>query len=479
MERVLFAIGVGIGKLLVLIVELIFYALTSRRPKQTGLSLPLAVRFEHTHIVAGSGHGKTQLLQHLIATHDLAEVADGECSLIVIDSQGDLIRNILRLAEFSPSHHALSERLIYIDPTDILHPPCLNLFDFGLSRLQRYSPLERETLINGAISLYEYLFGALLGAELTNRQGVIFRYLARLLMVVPGATIYTLMDFMEDPQLVRPYLSQLDPSSARFFQTLFLASGFDNTRQQILMRLWGVLSNTVLARMFAHQQNRLNLFRAMNRGSVILINTAKDLLKQEGCSLFGRFCIALLTQATQERAAVKQDWKRKPTMVYIDEAHDYFEEGAGIELLLNTARKYNVGLILSHQNLEQFPRRLAATVMASTAIKFAGGVSFEDARTLAREMHTTPEFLQSMQKGQGATNFALWIRNHIGEAQVQTIPFGTLEGKLRMSDADYDALIADNRQRYCAPVDPRVLAGSVAVSHANNTFQLTPQQPII
>ena len=102
MERVLFAIGVGIGKLLVVIVELLFYALTTRRPKQTALSLPLPVRFEHIRIVAGSGHGKTQLLQYLIATHDLPHVADGERSLIVIDSQGDLIRNILRLAEFSP-----------------------------------------------------------------------------------------------------------------------------------------------------------------------------------------------------------------------------------------------------------------------------------------------------------------------------------------------------------------------------------------
>jgi hypothetical protein len=54
-------------------------------------------------------------------------------------------------------------------------------------------------LVNGAISLYEYVFGALLGAELTARQGVIFRYLARLMMVVPGATIHTLMDFRVVP----------------------------------------------------------------------------------------------------------------------------------------------------------------------------------------------------------------------------------------------------------------------------------------
>lgn len=186
-------------------------------PKDTSLKLPLPARFEHTHIVAGSGHGKTQLLQHMFATVDVQAVAEGQRSIIVIDSQGDLIRNILSLQEFSPSHpNSLSDRLVLIDPTDIASPPCLNLFDFGLSRLHGYNPLEREKLVNGAIALYEYLFSALLGAELTNRQGVIFRYLARLLMVVPGATIYTLMDFMEEPRLIRPYLSKVDGPTARF-----------------------------------------------------------------------------------------------------------------------------------------------------------------------------------------------------------------------------------------------------------------------
>jgi hypothetical protein len=42
----------------------------------------------------------------------------------------------------------------------------------------------------------------------------------------------------------------------------------------------------------------------MNRGSVILINTVKDLLKQDGCQILGRFFIALIGQAAQERAII-------------------------------------------------------------------------------------------------------------------------------------------------------------------------------
>lgn len=260
-------------------------------------SIPLHARFEHMHIVGGSGHGKTQLLQHLIL-HDLDQLKEERGSIIVIDSQGDMIRNLLHLAELAPlPDGGLSERLVLINPHDIEYPPCLNLFDFGLERLERYGRVEREKLINGAIHLYEYLFGALLGADLTQRQGVIFRFLARLMMTVDGATIHTLMQFMEDPEATRPLLHKLDPVSRRFFETQFFSKTFDDTRRQILTRLWGVLSNSVLERMFASERNKLDLFEAMNRGSIILINTAKDLLKQEGCEILGRFFIALIAQA--------------------------------------------------------------------------------------------------------------------------------------------------------------------------------------
>jgi hypothetical protein len=59
MERVLFAIGVFVGRLIAGIFELIFYLIQSRVSRQTPLSLPLPIRFEHMHVIAGSGHGKT------------------------------------------------------------------------------------------------------------------------------------------------------------------------------------------------------------------------------------------------------------------------------------------------------------------------------------------------------------------------------------------------------------------------------------
>jgi hypothetical protein len=219
--------------------------------------------------------------------------------------------------------------------------------------------------------------------------------------------------------------------------------------------------------MFTHTENKLDLFSAMNSGSLILINTAKDLLKQEGCELFGRFMIALITQATQERAAIAEE-KRLPTFVYIDEASDYFEEEGGIEMLLNTARKYKVGVTIAAQNLAQFSRTLCATVMASTSTKVAGGLSADDTARLIKEMNASPELFAALQKTPAVAQFAMSVRNKFPEPIIMTVPLGDLEKHPRMSDEDHAKLLVDNRERYCAPYDPNLLIGS----HGDSQFEL-------
>jgi hypothetical protein len=402
-------------------------------------------RFEHTHIVAGSGHGKTQLLQKMIL-EDIGELKQGKGSIVVIDSQGDMIKNIMHMADMKD----LKGRLVLIDPNNIEYPPALNLFDFGLDRLSAYNLVERERILNGTVALYEYLFGALLGAELTMRQGVIFRYLARLMMTVPEATIHTMLKFIEEPDAVRPYLDRVDPMTKHFFESQFFSPAYKETRQQIEARLWGVFSNTVLARMFANPKNKLNIFEALNNGSLILINTAKDLLKQDGCQIMGRFFIALIGQAAQERAVIHED-KRRATFVYVDEAHDYFDDN--LENLFNQLRKYKTGLVIAHQNLGQLSTKLKETVMASTSIKIVGGLSASDANAFAKEMRSNDNWLLSMQKQREYTTFAVYRRSASQYPPTDyKIPFGMIESRRKLTDEEYEELILENAARYSSHV---------------------------
>ncbi|MEQ1618370.1 MAG: type IV secretion system DNA-binding domain-containing protein [Gemmatimonas sp.] len=418
------------------------------------LSVPFAIpaeaRFEHCHIVGGTGHGKTQLLQKLIHA-DLVAAQHQRRSVVVIDSQGDLIQKLSRLELFSPHvSGGLGEKLILIDPADVEHPAALNLFDAHLDRLREYDPADRERVLNGVVELYETFFDALLGAELTQRQDVVFRYIARLMLTIPGATIHTLMDLMDNGKKYKPYMEKLEGSGRRFFETEFFSPSFTATKSQIQKRLWGVLSTPAFERMFSQKDNKLDLFSAMNEGKIILVNTAKDLLKEEGSRIFGRFFTAMLAQAALERSTIPEH-KRTPTFVYVDEAHEYVDDR--VETILNQARKYKVGLTLAHQHLDQLSTRLRSTLLSNTSVKCVGGVSAKDARALAEELHTTPEFIGGMKRSGKTSEFALWVKHVTPRAIRLTVPLGFLERQHTLDEEDYELLLEENRAKYCGDAE--------------------------
>jgi hypothetical protein len=408
-------------------------------------AIPQERRFEHCHILGGTGHGKTQLLQTLM----LADFDDpGRPAVVAIDSQGDMVRTLSLLARFDP---ALDDRLVILDPADTSWPLRLNMFDINRARIDAMSLGAREQILAGIVELYDYIFGSLLGAELTQKQSVVFRYIARLMLEIPDATIQTLLQLMEEKQFssFAPYIAKLRGTTRAFFENEFADRSFSPTKQQIRRRLYGVLSNPAFERMFSHPKNAFDMKAAFDTGKVVLINTAKDVLKAEASTIFGRYMIALAMQAALERAA-DPETKRRPAFLYIDEAADYFDQN--IDTLLIQARKYKVGITLAHQHLDQLTPSLRASVMTNPAARFAGGVSEKDAHAIDADMRTTSQFLMSMRKGAGDTEFACFIRNCTPTALGLRVPLGRAEREPRMGAAAYAALKDRIRRQVAAPI---------------------------
>ncbi len=221
------------------------------------------------------------------------------------------------------------------------------------------------------------------------------------------------------------------------------------TRKQVLRRLYDLLSNPTFERMFSHPRNALDMKQVLDEGRIVLVNTAKDVLKSEASATFGRFVIALILQAALERAA-DPIASRRPAFVYVDEAADYFDDN--IDTLLIQARKYKVGLTVAHQFLDQLTPALRASVMTNPAIRFAGGVSDKDARALAADMRTTSSFLMGTRKRTQETEFACFIRNHTASAVSLSVPLGRAEREPKMSAADFAWLRDRVRGEVAAPI---------------------------
>jgi hypothetical protein len=405
-------------------------------------------RTSHMHVVGGSGSGKTQLLQNLILS-DLK--APDPPAMVIVDSQGDLIDKLSHLALFESDRGPLARKLVIISPRDIAHPPAINIFDVNQKRFDKYDPATREQVVAGVIQTFDYLFSGLIGADLTAKQSVIFRYLARLMLALPptlgrNATILDLLQLMDDATPYLAAMKSLPPIQRQFFEKDFSNKSFNATKEQIRYRLNAILENPTLARLFTAPVNRLDLFDELNSGAIILVDTAKDFLKG-GSSHFGRIFISLVLQAVLERAAIPER-KRRTAYLIVDEAAEYFD--SNIDDLLTQARKYNMGCLFSHQFLDQATPALRASLAANTSIKLAGAVSTNDARALAPELRTTTDFVLS----QGKLHFACYVRNMTKTAVSLGVPFGTLEREPQLSPDAYQSLQAINRGRVSIPPSP-------------------------
>lgn len=389
--------------------------------------------FNHSHIVGGSGSGKTQLLQQLLL-HLLTE--ENRPSLVIVDSQGDLINKLAHLdLPFDP---------ILITPKDIKHPPALNIFDV---KNRGYDETTREQVAAGVIQTFDYLFTGLLGADLTAKQGIFFKMVARLMLALPetlgrNATIMDMLSLMEDAHPYVPAIATLPLIPRRFFERDFQSKTYVQTKEQVRYRLMSIIENPTLERLFTSEETKLDIFTELNNGSVILVDTAKDFLKGSSAH-FGKIFISLVLQAILERAAIPEH-KRRHAFLFVDEAAEYFDQN--INDLLTECRKYKLGCVFSHQYLDQATPQLRSSLAANTAIKMAGGVSVADARVLSHEMRTTSDFIIE----QPRLHFACHIRNVTPQAVSIPIEVGKLEKYAKRTD--YGAFVARNRQKVSSPI---------------------------
>lgn len=400
-------------------------------------------RMSHMHVVGGTGAGKTTLLERLIR-YDLE--SDDPPSLVIIDPHSDLIDKLTK------ADLGIAERLVVINPRDIEHPPALNVFAQNRDRLGAYDDVTREQVTAGVIQTFDYLFSGIFGADLTAKQAVFFRYVARLMLSLPetmgrNATILDMLALMNDAEPYRAAIERLPDIPREFFLRDFGSRTFAQTKEQIRYRLQAILENPTMARLFTAPDTKLDLFEELNRGSIILVDAAKDFLKGSSPH-FGRIFISLVLQAILERSAVPSD-QRKDTFLIVDEAASFFD--SNIDDLLTEARKYRCGLVLAHQYLDQASHGLRASLAANTGIKFASGLSSADARAMAPDMRTTADFIL----GQPRLQFAAHIRNTTPHAVSIPVQPGAFAELPRLSAEDRGALIERSRRRVSLPARAR------------------------
>ena len=195
--------------------------------------------------------------------------------------------------------------------------------------------------------------------------------------------------------------------------------------------------------------NRVDFFQAMQEGKIIVVNTAKSLLQDFASALFGRYIIARVMSGAFERTAIKDMSKRRPCLLFIDEAQEYFD--GSLDTLLTQIGKFKLGICVAFQYFGQMDDKLRASVLGNTTVKYAGGLSVTESRMIAKELRVDEQFVLSQRKDASDppqwAEFATHIKYSTDHALSLTVPFYALENMPKMTEAKHRELMIRNRAR--------------------------------
>jgi hypothetical protein len=414
--------------------------------RQIPFRIPRKTWNSHGIVLAPSGHGKTQLLGSLINGFLNSDDPPG---LFVLDPHGDLFNTLRQRVD--------GGRLVILDPDTA--PPPLNFLDFGSSN-------EAQTL-----QTFTYLMSSLSGG-MSEKGGALVPYLLKLLRKIPGASLETLREVVDEkpkgkePALVSKFaaaIAALPPIDQGFFHTQWFHSSMEPTKSAIAWRLYAALSSDAFRRMFGAKHNSVNFDRLIAERKVVIVKGGFDALGEEGMRVFLQFLVAQYYAAGMRRLRLPEQ-ERHLNLFICDEASHILTSPIVARLLFDL-RKVSCGLLCATQVWEQVSTDVKAAVLGNTAIKTIGPVQFSDASVLSREMYCDPSFIRNMQRDHADpyAPWAMYVNGMTKTAARVTVPFGVLERMPKQRGGHFQEVPPSQ------PAD--------ASTGADQTSEAIPQQP--
>jgi hypothetical protein len=318
-------------------------------------------RVKHCHIIGTSGTGKSTLLFNLIRQ----DIENGE-GIAVLDPHGDLVDRILGII---PQKRI--EDVILIDPSD-------EQFPVGFNILQAHSTLERALLASDLVAVFRRLstsWGDQMDSVLKNT-------ILTFLRSSRGGTLADVRRFLLEDNFQAQFLKSVqDPELVYYWEKGFRKLTGAKSVGSIITRLNDFLVEEPIRNMVTQPVNRLDFAQIMDTGKIFLARLSQGLLNNENAHLLGTLMISKFQQIAMARQSQEAS-QRRPFWIYCDECHNFVTPS--MAQILTSTRKYNVGLTLAHQDLQQLKRdsEVASAILSGCYTRVVFHVGDADARTL-------------------------------------------------------------------------------------------------
>ncbi len=360
-------------------------------------------RVRHTHVIGGSGYGKTTFLFNCIRQ----DIENGfGCGLL--DPHGDFADKLL---DFIPRDRL--DDVVIVDPTD--EKACV-----GFNILDAHSDFEKDLIASDLVAVFRRQSTSW-GEQM---ESVLHHAILAFLESSRGGTIADLKNFLLDAETRNEFLKTVrDPDVVFYWKKGFPQLGGTRSVGPVVTRLEKFLSRKPVKRVVSQRVNKLDFADILDSGKIFIAKLPQGQIGAENAYLLGTLLVSKFQQMAMARQRMREE-DRRPFFLYVDEAANFLTPS--MAEILTGARKYRLGLILSHQSLSQLRAEpeVAGALDSSACTRIAFRVGDHDARSLADGF------------------------SHFDTRALQTLPVGAAICRVERSDLDFNLLTLPAMERF-------------------------------
>ena len=325
---------------------------------QTPVTFGIEDRLKHTHIIGATGTGKSTLIANLI----LQDIEAG-MGIILFDPHGDLVDDII--ARVPPER---IDDVVLVDPADVEYP-------VGLNILHANTDIEKEVLSSDLVAAfrkYATSWGDQMNAVFGNA-------VLAILESTKGGSLNDLRRFLIEKEFRNSFLQTVTDPSVLYYWHKEYPLLKTSSIGPILTRLDTFLRPKSIRNMVV-QKTGLDFESLLNTNKIVCLKLSQGLIGVENSFLLGSLLLSTIHQAILRR---QQQTNRNLVFMYLDEFQNFITPS--IKEMLSGIRKYNVGLTLSHQDLQQLQREdgeLLNSVLGNVSTRIVFRVGEPDAKKL-------------------------------------------------------------------------------------------------
>jgi hypothetical protein len=330
------------------------------------IKLPDTQRTRHCYIIGKSGSGKTNLIR-LMLMQDLAR----DNGIGIIAPEQELLTE--EIMPYIPDDRL--DDVVYFNPADTVSPIPFN-------PLYLADGEDIDLKVDDNLTIFKRLMG-----ETQARMDEILRQSLYALMARPNSTLLDMEKLLSrsDDTFRQEIISTSEDEQTRYFFESTYTSFPKDAHLPITTRINRLIRPKMVRSLLCQPGQCFNFREAMDDGKILLFNLADGLIGEQTAELLGQLIVSKIQLAAMSRMDIPKA-ARRPFYLYMDE----FQTFTGVnetsyEKMLSRARKYELCLILAHQQTGQIPKLLMREILGNVSTLIAFNISHVDATQLTQE----------------------------------------------------------------------------------------------